>query len=140
MIPVYQFLRKSKKPWEVTQAELADYPTGSLGKAVSDFLEENQLTLIPRAEFHDVYHVLFGFSTSMEDETAIQFLGVGNGRYSIPWLASCGLAFVFYPERWGKFYRAFMQGRRAETFHHINWEKLLEVKVKDLRKDLQVVA
>lgn len=137
MIPVYQLLRKNKKPWQITQAQLQHFPIGSLGHSVYLFLTENELTLIPRAEFHDVYHVLFGFNTSMEDETAIQFLGVGNGRYSLPWLASCGLAFVFYPERWGKFRQAFQKGKACKPFHHLDWESLLQEKVDVIKMDLK---
>lgn len=137
MIPVYQWLRKNKKPWSVTQAQLQHFPLGSLGHSVHLFLAENQLTLIPRAEFHDIYHVLFGFTTSMEDETAIQFLGVGNGRYSLPWLASCALAVAFYPERWGRFYRAFKKGKSCKPFHHLDWEGLLQEQTLDLKKRLQ---
>jgi len=136
MIPVYQVLRRSKAPWKVTQEELKDYPSGSLGRDIYEFLEKNKLTLIPRAEFHDVYHVLFDFTTSMEDETAIQFLGVGNGRYSLPWLASCALALLFYPERWEKFYRVYQKGRSSHVFHKRNWELYLLEQTADIRHSL----
>ncbi len=134
MKPVYFALRSHRKTWRTTQTDLAAMPEGTLGRDLSVFLQNNGLTLMPKAEFHDVYHVLFGFGTTMREETCIQFLPMGNGRYSIPHIITNAVSLVFYPEHWGDYYKAYHMGRRANTFHDWDFEPMLCLKTTVVRK------
>ncbi len=134
MKPFYFALRSHRKIWRITQADLAQMPEGSLGRDLYAFLHNNGLKLMPRAEFHDVYHVLFGFGTTMREETTIQFISMGNGRYSIPHMATNMVSLAFYPEHWGDYYKAFQMGRRANTFHDWDFEPMLCLKTTDVRQ------
>jgi len=134
MKPVYFALRSNRKIWQTTQADLAAMPEGTLGRDLAHFLHNNGLTLMPRAEFHDVYHVLFGYGTTMREETCIQFLPMGNGRYSIPHIITNTVSLVFYPEHWSEYYKAYQMGRSANRFHDWDFEPMLCLRTTDVRK------
>lgn len=134
MKPVYFLLRHDRKVWSTSYVDLASMPEGTLGKDLAKFLYANQLELMPRAEFHDVYHVLFGFSTIMKDETTIQFVVLGNGRWTLPHLVTNSISLVFYPEHWGVYYRAFQLGRRCNRFHNWDFEPMLGLRTDEVRK------
>ncbi len=134
--PIYFLLRWKRKAWKVTQEELSAYPENSLGKDLSNFLTTNNIQLMPKAEFHDVYHVLLGYSTSMREETCIQFVSMGNGKYSLPHLAANFTSLLFYPEYWGDFKQAFLRGRKAARFHDLDFENLLKMPTNRLRECL----
>ncbi len=87
---------------------------------------------MPSAEFHDVYHVLFGFATTMKEETCIQFIPMGNGRCTTPYVVTNAVSVVFYSENWWLYYRAFMIGRSANRFHDIDFEPMLLMRTKDI--------
>lgn len=131
--PVYFFLRRQRKPWSITVEQMGAMPEGSLGRDVYLFLEENNLALMPRAEFHDVHHVLFGYGTNIKDETLVQFVPLGNGKVSLPYLASTIVSILFYPEYWDDFYKAFQRGRKATTFYNWDFESLLTQPTSEIR-------
>ena len=133
MKPVYFLLRQNRRTWSTTYHDLAAMPPGTLGNDLARFLHSNGLALMPRAEFHDVYHVLFGYGTTMKEETCIQFIPFGNGRYTVPHIVTNSVALVFYPELWGDFYRAFVRGRKANKFHDWDFEPMLMMKTEDVR-------
>jgi ubiquinone biosynthesis protein Coq4 len=132
--PVYMLLRIRRKPWGITMNELHTMPEGTLGNDLAKFLEANDLQLMPKAEFHDVYHVLFQFNTTMRDETCLQFVPLGNGKRSLPYIISTLVATVFYPEHWEYFFTAYQKGRQASKFHHINFKDYLETSTAEVRR------
>jgi ubiquinone biosynthesis protein Coq4 len=134
MKPVYFILRRNRKPWQITYDGLARMPQGTLGYDLAQFLYKNEIALMPRAEFHDVYHVLFNYGTTMKEETCIQFIPFGNGRFSIPHIVTNTIALALYPESWGDFYNAFRKGRSANRFHDWDFELMLHMKTDDVRK------
>ncbi len=134
MKPLYFYMRRDRKVWSVTQEELGQMPTGTLGKDLYNFLNANGLTLMPRAEFHDVHHVLFRFGTTMQDETTIQFVSLGNGRYTIPHIITNIVSVVFYPEHWGMYMDAFKLGRSANKFHDWDFETMLRIQTTEVRR------
>lgn len=134
MKPLYFLLRKNKKPWTITIDELRSMDNGTLGKDLYLFLVRHNFRLIPKAEFHDVYHVLFDLDTDVRDEACVQFIPLGNGRRSLPYVSSTLVAAIFYPEYWADFYRAYMRGKNARTFHNWKFEEMLHLKTTEIRK------
>lgn len=132
--PLYFFIRRNRKEWTTNIYDLDQMPDGTLGKDLSLFLKRYNLHMMPKAEFHDVYHVLFGYETNIRDEACIQFVPLGNGRYSLPYIACTLISAAFYPEYWGDFYRAYKRGQNANRFHDWDFEKLLLYKTKNVRK------
>jgi len=131
--PLYFFLRRNRKAWSVTVADMQQMPTGSLGYDVAAFLMRHNLEIMPQAEWHDVYHVLFGYETNIRDEACIQFVPLGNGRCSVPYLACTLVSAVFYPEFWPDFYAAFQRGRAANKFHDWDFEPMLQLQTSAVR-------
>ncbi|MES2703634.1 MAG: hypothetical protein V4649_13410 [Bacteroidota bacterium] len=132
--PLYFAMRKHRKAWGVTYDDLALMPEGTLGNDLAKFLYTHQLAMMPRAEFHDVYHVLFNYGTNIRDESCIQFVPVGNGRRTLPYLVCIAVTMAFYPEYWGDFYKAYQTGRRANKFHDWDFEPMLCLKTEEVRR------
>ncbi|MEX0965889.1 MAG: Coq4 family protein [Bacteroidia bacterium] len=109
-------------------------PEGTLGRDVGIFLKRHNLEVIPMAEFHDVYHVLFNYGTTIKDEACIQFVPLGNGRWSLPYVACTFVSAAFYPEYWKDFYRAFCTGKNANKFHDWDFQELLGAETEKIRR------
>lgn len=131
--PVYTLMRFRRKPWPLTKEDLQNYASGTLGHDLYCFLEMHHFELMPRAEFHDIFHVLLQMSTNMRDETSIQFVVIGNGKWSLPNLVSSGVALVFYPEHWSTYRKAYQRGKSARTFYDAPFLQLLEQPTTELR-------
>jgi len=131
--PLYFFLRRNRKAWTITFEEMQQLPQGSLGYDLAAFLTRHKLAIMPQAEWHDVYHVLFGYETNIRDEACIQFVPLGNGRWSLPYIACTLVSAAFYPEFWPDFYAAFQRGRSAHKFHDWDFEPLLALPTKEIR-------
>lgn len=136
LIPIYLFLRRKRKPWSVDINDLKKMPKGSLGNDMYLFVTKNNFTTIPRAEFHDLYHVLMGFDTTMEQELAIEFAVFGNGKTSVPYWATILYSLALYPEKWEYFRKAYLFGKNAKKFHHLNFEKLLTRNTMEMRQNI----
>ena len=134
--PLYILLRIRRQPWEIKQEKLAEMPVGSLGYEIHEWLHRNGYSIIPRVEFHDVYHVLMGFDNQMKHEASIQFCIVGNGKITLPYLASCAVAVFLFPEYWGTFRDAYWKGRNAKKFYHLDWKLLLEMDLNVLQESI----
>ena len=134
--PLYLFLRRNRKAWDVNMESLEQMPPKSLGNDLFLFLTEHNLILMPKIEFHDVYHVLFELDTDIKSETLLQFIPLGNGRRSLPFIASTLVSALFYPEHWNDFYSAFKRGQNAITFHNWDFEALLTRNTDVIRREV----
>lgn len=132
--PLYFALRRNRRAWSVTIADMQAMPPGSLGNELAAFLMRHNLEIMPRAEWHDVYHVVFGYETNIRDEACIQFVPLGNGRRSLPYIACTLVSAAFYPEFWGDFYHAFQKGRKAVRFHDWDFEPMLGLPLLEIRE------
>lgn len=131
--PVYFLLRKRREPWDMTMQDLQRMPQGTLGNDLYHFLSDNGLKIMPRGEFHDIHHVLFEYGTDMKHETMLQFIPLGNGKHTLPYLLSTAVSVLFYPEHWGEYYRAYQRGRRANRFYHWDLRSMLGESTRELR-------
>ncbi len=143
--------------------DLKKCPQGSLGHGLATYLIENKLNPedLPhltsntplefvRAHFfetHDVWHVVTGFSTSVDGEMGLQAFGVA--QYPIP-LNCLNLAAgiinmaLFSPEnrvtRMDQIVRGWKMGRQAKPFFGIDWKKMWDMPVEEVRKQFDVVV
>ena len=81
-VPIYKTLMPKNKRWHYSKNDLLQFPEGTLGKDVGYFLETNKFDFIPFLETHDIYHVLFGYKTTIADEARMYFFLLGNRNYS----------------------------------------------------------
>ncbi|NRD20727.1 hypothetical protein HNV08_11765 [Winogradskyella eckloniae] len=129
----YTSMFKNHQPWQVSKADLLNYPKASFGRHLGDFLDENNFELIPKVERHDCYHVLCGYSTKVEDEIALQCLCYGNGKRSPYLYGAIILGIAILPDYYKYYYNSFKTGKAANAFHHYDYQKLLHVSISDFR-------
>ena len=133
--PVYgRFFQKSKIPWNLCKARLKKFPPKTLGKALGDFLEKENLDLMPKFESHDVYHVLLGYKTTVVDEARMQFFLMGNKKYSLYIIGTNIIALIFLPEHLKTFLNEFKRGRNAMAISKWKFQHLLYEPVEVLQK------
>ncbi len=134
LMPIYIFLRRNRPSWSVTKQDLQSMPSGSLGREIGEFYREYNLDIMPKLEFHDAYHILFNMvSNNMYDEMRMQFVVIGNGKFSLPYFGALLLSIVMYPEYWGDFREAYLKGKNATRFYDLDLEQLLTMQTSDLR-------
>ena len=128
-----RWFKKQKEPWGITKTELLAYPFGSLGLGLGQFLERNNFDLIPKVERHDAYHVLLNFGIKEEDEIALQYLCLGNGKHSAYLAAVITIGTIVLPEYMRYYLRCYKVGKRLNTFYNLNYFPLLYADLETLR-------
>lgn len=117
---IYLETKSKQLSWDYNTYSLHTFPSGSLGKELADFLNENQLELIPKAESHDIFHVITGFGIESEEEVAMQFWLLGNGRFKPFTIGACIIGIILLPDYWKQYMRSFRQGMNAPLI--VNWD------------------
>ena len=120
----YSKLLINREPWSLKTAELLKYPEASFGKHLGLFLNANNFELIPKGERHDAYQTLAGYKTKVEDEIALQYLCIGNGKRSLYAIGAAIVGSILLPEYFKYYYTSFCIGQSAHPFHHFNYKKL----------------
>lgn len=120
-----KYFKKKKRQWQFTEKELLEFQEDSLGRKLGEFYKKYGLTMIPKMENHDVHHLITECGTNFEDEIAMQFLLLGNGKLNAHLLAAIILGSIFLPEYFKIYKKAYLKGQRMRTFHHIEFETLL---------------
>jgi ubiquinone biosynthesis protein Coq4 len=124
-LPILRLVRKPKI-FPYTAAQLQQFPTGTLGKDLIDFLQAKQLQLLPHYAKHDIKHILLEYDTTDEGEVCLQCFMLGNGHLSFPVAATVLYGFVTMPEHWKKFAGAYQRGKNCIAIANWNWFEILE--------------
>ena len=124
---IYTALFKSSPEWGIRRADLLKYPPTTLGHHLGRFLEANDFELIPKVEQHDIYHVLTGYGTAVEEEIALQFLCLGNGKRSLYLLGAILIGTLVLPEYRKLYWQSYLKGKRLRPFYCYDYRNLLEV-------------
>lgn len=95
---------------------------GTIGHDLAKLLKENQLTIIPRFEDHDLKHLILGYGMTSMEEIRMQAYLFGNGNWSPVCLVFLATGLIF-PEEWSSFYTEFKKGRKGPS--------ILQLKVND---------
>lgn len=123
----YTTLCKSSPEWGIRRQDLLQYDSATLGYQLGCFLEEHQFELIPKVEQHDIYHVLTGYGTAVEDEIALQYLCFGNGKRSLYLLGAILIGILILPEYLPHYFHSYLKGKSLRPFFQYNYRNLLEV-------------
>lgn len=126
VVPAHAKVYSRRPIWGLTRADMLRYPAGTLGHELGLFLKRESLQPVDRIERHDAFHILLGFSTSLEDEAAMQFFLVGNGKRSPFTLATAAFTTLVMPDKWGRFLHEFRRGRQARSIAKWNFLLLLD--------------
>lgn len=124
---LYTTLFKRSPAWNLKREDLLKYPANSLGHHLGAFLEKHGFELIPKVEQHDIYHLLTGYGTSVEEEIALQYLCLGNGKSSLYLFGSIVIGTLILPEYFKLYREAYQKGQGLASFHHFKYRTMLEV-------------
>ena len=117
---------KAHKPkWNYGLDDLRSFPTGSLGKELANFLDENKIDLIPKAENHDVFHLVTGFDIRAKDEIAMQYWLVGNGKLTPYTIGTCLIGMTVMPEFWKTYFKALKKGTKSPSIARWDFQNML---------------
>jgi ubiquinone biosynthesis protein Coq4 len=130
---LYTALFKSSPEWGIRRADLLEYHPETLGYHLGSFLEKNGFELIPKVERHDVYHVLTGYGTAVEDEVALQYLCLGNGKRSLYMFGAVLIGTLVLPEYFKHFAQSYSKGKGLSPFYDYDYRNLLEVNFDEFR-------
>ncbi len=125
-----------EEPWNLSTAQLLQFPEGSVGKRVGEFLIKDKLEPIPRAESHDVLHVLLDYSVTFKDEVAMQFFLRGNGNNSIASFLTAIGAWCILPTQWSYLKNAYARGKNSADVSKLNYHAVLNENVVDVKAKL----
>jgi len=120
----YQDLKKNKA-WDIAMTDLKQFPKGSLGEQMGDFLAKHNFHLQAKLESHDVFHVLTNTGITVPEEISMQFYLLGNGKRSAYLFTVIFLGGLLYPDYLKFFYRKYKMGKSALRFHQLDFYKLL---------------
>ncbi len=134
-LPVLQLIRKPVVfPYSVE--ELKNFPEGTLGNELVNFLETKKLQLLPYYARHDIKHILLDYDTTDEGEGCLQCFMLGNRHISFPVIATVIYGFVTMPEYWPAFKKAFERGRKCRPIEDWKWFEILIEKTDDLKNKM----
>ncbi len=113
-------------------------PAGSLGKKVLEFLNRNNISLLPGYERHDIKHVLLGYGANMKGEVSMQYFEWANGNRSLPVLTVMIFGSLLMPEHMLSYWQAYERGASAKPLER--WDPVpdLDKNLHAIRKSLHV--
>jgi ubiquinone biosynthesis protein Coq4 len=134
-LPLLKLIRKPEI-FPYTAAQLAHFPSGTLGNDLALFLDKKELTLLPYYARHDLKHILLEYDTTDEGEGSLQCFMLGNRHVSFPVIATVFYCFATMPEHWKKFMTAFKKGRQAQPIADWKWFDILTETTNSLKQQI----
>lgn len=110
-VPVLNLVRRPK-PWPTLEA-LLEYPAGSLGREVAEFLRARGLPFKVRYENHDAIHTILDYDTTTQGEMEVQAFLWANRSSSPAGRILFVVGGALLPEHWTAMRRAYRRGRAA---------------------------
>lgn len=132
---VFNFGTK-ETPWNMKTDDFLKFPEHTVGNKLGEFLKKNKLEPIAGAESHDLYHILFDFSSSFKDEVALQFFLRGNGKNSIASFGTAIGAWCLLPFHWSYLKTSYARGKRCNDISKLNLKHILIEDLQDVRSKL----
>jgi ubiquinone biosynthesis protein Coq4 len=134
-LPLLRLIRKPVK-FPYTIHELRDFPAGTLGNDLQQFLDKRGLQLLSYYAKHDIKHIILDYDTTDEGEGCLQFFMLGNRHLSIPVLATVLYALCTMPEHHRSFKVAYRRGKRTCPLQNLDWAGLLIENTEHLKKKI----
>jgi ubiquinone biosynthesis protein Coq4 len=134
----YQKYFKKNEPWKIDKTKLFDYPEGSLGLALGNFLYKNHFEIQPKLEDHDIIHVLTNTGTSVLEEIGMQYYLLGNGKRSLYLFLVASIGIFFYPRQIIFFIQQYKKGKRALPFYYLDFSKMLLLPIQSIQQTFKI--
>jgi ubiquinone biosynthesis protein Coq4 len=125
-----------EKNWNLSTSELLQFPQGSLGNALGQFLKKSGVEPLAGAEYHDVQHVLLDYSISFKDEVALQFFLHGNGKRSIASVSTMIGAWCILPTQWKYLKASYKRGENSKDISALSLKTLLGKDLNQVKREL----
>ena len=132
-VPIHARLNPNRIAWNLSPDDFLKFEPGSLGNTLGQFYKSQRFEPIPKAERHDVFHVLFGFSTNVIDEACMQFFLWGNGKPSFFTVGTCIITSILFPNHFQEFKAAYQKGQQATPIRDWNFKALLNEDLQTLK-------
>lgn len=126
----------NQKGWNISTSQLLGFPEHSVGRELGEFLKKNKLEPLAGAEYHDVQHVLLGYSISFTDEVALQFFLHGNGKCSIASVSTMIGAWCILPHQWSYLKAAYRRGRACRDVSGVDLHAILAENLEQARHQM----
>jgi ubiquinone biosynthesis protein Coq4 len=123
--PLHALFNRKRRAWDLKPDDFLKFRPGSLGHTLGTFYRREQFVPVAKAERHDVFHVLLGYSTDVLDETAMQFFLWGNGKPSFFTVGTCVIGALLFPNRIAFFLRHYRKGARSASIGNWDFRQLL---------------
>lgn len=133
---IYTKYFKKNTPWNLTKLDLLKYAKSSFGYKLGVFLDQNGFDLIPKAERHDAYHVITGYTSKEEDEIALQYLCFGNGKRSLYLFGVVCLGTIILPEYYRYYLKSYHLGKNLNKFYDLDFKGLLKTDFQNLKTSI----
>ncbi|MFT5822369.1 MAG: ubiquinone biosynthesis protein Coq4 [Crocinitomix sp.] len=126
--------RFRKKPyWPYSQEQMRNLPTGTLGNDVANFLDAQNLSLLPKYEVHDTLHVLLNYGTTPKEELKLQGFMIGNKSVTFGGKVLFGISLIVKPEYLKEIRQEIKRGKKAESIQGINFIEVLDMETSQIR-------
>ncbi|TZF92581.1 hypothetical protein FW781_21335 [Chryseobacterium panacisoli] len=132
-----KYFKKKKRQWQFNEKQLLEFQEDSLGRKLGEFYRKHGFSMIPKMENHDVHHLITGCGTNFEDEIAMQYLLLGNGKLNAHLLAAIVLGTIILPEYVKIYIKAYKKGQNMRAFYHWDFEELLSQKYEHVMDFIQ---
>lgn len=126
VVPVHARFYKRRQPWGLRRDDMLQHNPGTLGHELGLFLQRESLQPVDRIERHDAFHILLGFSTHINEEAAMQFFLIGNGKISPFTVGTALFTLLVMPDKWSYFRLQYKRGRSVRSIAKWNFLLLLD--------------
>lgn len=134
-LPFLQMIRKPEY-FPFSANDLQQFPPGTLGLDLVNFLYRKELQLLPYYAKHDIKHILLQYDTTDRGEVCLQCFMLGNGHISFPVMATVLYGFVTMPEYRRSFRKAYHRGKKSVSISHWQWHKIVSEQTTDLQQKM----
>jgi len=134
----YQKYFKKNKPWDIDKTQLLNYPEGSLGLGLGNFLHRNHFDIQEKLEDHDIIHVLTNTGISVAEEIGMQYYLFGNGKRSLYLFMVILSGTLFYPQQINYFVQQYKRGKYTLPFHYLDFSKMLFTSIQSIQKTFNI--
>ncbi len=133
-VPILNLVR-NPEPWPTLSA-LVDYPEGSVGREVAQFLRSRGLPFKVRYENHDAIHTILDYDTTTEGEMEVQAFLWANGSSSVAGRVLFVVGGALLPEHWTAMRHAYERGKEARPIEEARLPNRLTEAIDQLRTGL----
>lgn len=137
-IPYSKLFKTNKLAWNLTNRQLLNFPSTTLGYRLGHFLATNNFSLIPKLERHDAYHVITGYGTKIEEEISLQYFLFGNGKRSFYLFGVAILGFLILPEYSKLYLQSYKHGKSCSPISQFNIKESLSLSLNQIQSKLHL--